>query len=247
MFTVGELAKLTGVTVRTLHHYDEIGLVRASQRTAAGYRLYVERDVLRLQQVLILRALGMSLESIAAALDDPAKQRAEILREQRALVLAQRGRLDAMLLAIDAALDLEGGAIMTEERVQNLFDGFEPAEYAEESEQRWGSTAAYRECARRTKGYTHEDWQRYRAEAEAIDARLVRFMLAGRRVEDADVQAAVEQHRLLIDRWFYPCSAELHKALGAMYVNDPRFSENLDKHGEGYATYLSEAIAVARR
>src|SRR3954462_4391959 len=102
-FTVGDLAKLTGVTVRALHHYDEIGLVRPSQRTAAGYRLYTDADVLRLQQVLLFRELGLPLEEIASAID-ATDSREELLRQHRHVLLAKRARLDAMLAALDAAL-----------------------------------------------------------------------------------------------------------------------------------------------
>ena len=121
-FTVGELAKLTGVTVRTLHHYDEIGLVTPSQRTAAGYRLYGERDVLRLQQVLVHRELGLPLEQIAAVLDAPGFARVDALQAQRAALVQRRGKLDAMLAAVDAALRLEEGkADMKADDVKQLF------------------------------------------------------------------------------------------------------------------------------
>src|ERR1051325_5163091 len=103
-FTVGELSRLTGVTVRALHHYDEIGLVRPSQRTAAGYRLYDEPDVLRLQQVLVLRELGVALDQIAAVID-AATDRAALLRGHRAALAEKRGRLDAMLAAAGTAPD----------------------------------------------------------------------------------------------------------------------------------------------
>src|SRR6478609_8504232 len=99
-YTVGELAKLTGVTVRALHHYDEIGLVRPSQRTSAGHRLYDERDVLRLQQVLLFRELGLPLDEIAAAID-ATESREELLRQHKGVLLAKRARLDAMLAALD--------------------------------------------------------------------------------------------------------------------------------------------------
>src|SRR5690348_15687227 len=104
MFTVGELSKLTGVTVRALHHYDEIGLVRPSARTAAGYRLYDDDDVLRLQQVLLFRELGLPLPEIAAVLDDPEYRRDDVLRRHREVLVAKRTRLDAMVAALDAAI-----------------------------------------------------------------------------------------------------------------------------------------------
>src|SRR5215467_3801754 len=119
-FTVGELSRLTGVTVRALHHYDEIGLVRPSQRTAAGYRLYDEPDVLRLQQVLVLRELGVPLDQIAGVID-AATDRAALLRGHRAALAEKRARLDAMLSAVDAALAvLERGKPMTPEDFKTM-------------------------------------------------------------------------------------------------------------------------------
>src|SRR5580698_9337701 len=106
-FTVGELAKLTGITVRALHHYDELGLVVPSQRSAAGYRLYGDADVLRLHEVLMFRELGLPLAEVAAVLADPEHRRVDTLRKHRDVIAAKRGRLDAMLAAIDAALEIE--------------------------------------------------------------------------------------------------------------------------------------------
>ncbi|HWO20604.1 MAG TPA: MerR family transcriptional regulator [Kofleriaceae bacterium] len=244
-FTVGELAKLTGVTVRALHHYDEIGLVRPSQRTTAGYRLYADADVLRLHQVLLFRELGLPLEEIAAAIDEAGGQE-ELLRRHREVLVTKRARLDAMLAALDARLTaFEKGMTMKPEEVKSLFDGFDPSQYEEEARQRWGHTEAYKESTRRAKQYSKEDWDRYKREAQAIGERIVERMRAGVPPNDAVVQAAVEDHRLLIDRWFYPCSVAMHKNLGAMYVNDPRFTQNLDKLAPGYARYLSDAIAAS--
>jgi DNA-binding transcriptional MerR regulator len=244
-FTVGELARLTGVTVRALHHYDEIGLVRPSQRTAAGYRLYADDDVLRLHQVLLFRELGLPLDEIAAAIGEAGDQ-AELLRRHREVLVTRRARLDAMLAALDARLAaFEKGTQMRPEEVKSLFEGFDPAQYEDEARERWGNTEAYQESARRTKRYTKEDWDRYKAEAQAIGERIVARMRAGAPPSDEAVQAAVEDHRLLIDRWFYPCSVEMHKQLGAMYVTDPRFTANLDRIAPGYARYLSDAIAAS--
>lgn len=244
-FTVGELSRLTGVTVRALHHYDEIGLVRPSQRTPAGYRLYDDHDVVRLQQVLLFRELGVSLDEIAAALDENT-ERAELLRRHRDALVTKRARLDSMLAAVDAALiALEKGTTMSNDDVKQLFDGFDPAEYEDEARERWGETDAYKESMRRTKSYGKDDWARIQAEGSAIYQRIVDRMKAGAPATDADVQAAVEDHRLHIDRWFYPCTKEMHKGLGEMYVADPPFTANLDKVTPGFAQYLRDAIAAS--
>jgi DNA-binding transcriptional MerR regulator len=244
-FTVGDLARLTGVTVRALHHYDEIGLVKPSQRSAAGYRLYGDRDVLRLQQVLVLRELGVPLEEIGAAIDG-AGDRAALLRSHRVALVEKRGRIDAMVAAVDAALRvLEEGLEMQPEDFKQLFDGFDPGEYEEEVRQRWGNTEAYKESTRRTKQYGRAEWEAIKRESDEINTRLRDLMLQGAAPSDPAVQAAVDDHRLHISRWYYPCSKEMHRGLGEMYIADPRFTENLDKVAPGFARYLRDAIAAS--
>ncbi len=245
-FTVGELAKLTGITVRTLHHYDELGLVQPSGRTAAGYRLYEERDVLRLQQVLLYRELGLALEQIAAVIDDPAFERADALRAHRAALLERRGRIDAMVAAVDAALRLEEGKTMETKDVTDMFGGFDHAQYEEEAREKWGESAAYKESARRTKQYGKAEWEQIRRDWEAIYGRLAELMREGAAADDPRCRGVVEAHRAHIERWFYPCSVEMHVQLGEMYVGDPRFTANLEKVAPGFARYLRDAIVAAR-
>lgn len=246
--TVGELSRISGVTVRTLHHYDEIGLVVPSQRTTANYRLYSDDDVLRLQQVLVFRELGMPLDEIAGVLDDATvANRADLLRRHRDALAEKRGKLDAMLAAVDHAIEVleKGTPVMTSEDFEKMFDGFDPAEHEQEAEQRWGTTDAYKESQRRVKQYGPREWQAIKDESAAINARLLELMRAGAAPTDPRVQAAVEEHRLHIWKWFYDCSKDIHRGLGEMYVADPRFTKNIDKAGAGLAKFLSEAIAAS--
>jgi DNA-binding transcriptional MerR regulator len=240
MFTVGELSRLTGVTVRAQHHYDEIGLVVPSGRSDAGYRLYHQDDVRRLQQVLVLRELGVPLEAIAQALEGT---RDEVLRAQRQALVDRRAKLDTMLTAVDAAL--KKGTNMTSDDVQSMFAGFDATAYEGEARQRWGQTEAYAESAHRTKSYGKAEWEQIRAEAEGIYARLAAHLRAGAAVESAAVQLIVAEHRAHLDRWFYTCPKALHKALGEMYVADQRFTVNLDADRPGLARYLRDAIAAS--
>jgi DNA-binding transcriptional MerR regulator len=244
-FTVGELARLTGITVRALHHYDEIGLVVPSQRTASGYRLYDDQDVMRLQQVLLFRELGLPLDEIASAID-AAGTREELLRKHREALVAKRARLDAMLSALDSTLGtLEKGQAMQPDDVKQMFEGFDHAQYEEEAKQRWGNTDAYKESKRRTQKYGKAEWAQIQADWQKIYSDMAALMNAGTPVTDASVQAVVEAHRAHIDRWFYTCSVEMHKGLGAMYVADARFAANLDKIAPNFAQYLSDAIAAS--
>src|SRR5262245_26710606 len=244
-FTVGELARLTGITVRALHHYDEIGLVVPSQRTPAGYRLYDDADVIRLQQVLLFRELGLPLDEIAFAIEQ-AGTREQLLRQHREVLVTKRARIDAMLSALDSALGtLEKGQAMQPDDVKELFGGFDPSQYEEEVKERWGDTDAYKESMRRTKRYGKAEWAQIQADWGKIYGDMAALMKAGTPVSDAAVQTLVEAHRAHIDRWFYPCSKEMHKGLGAMYVADARFAANLDKVAPGFAQYLSDAIAAS--
>ncbi|HEY1547461.1 MAG TPA: MerR family transcriptional regulator [Kofleriaceae bacterium] len=238
-FTVGELAKLTGITVRTLHHYDEIGLVQPSDRSRAGYRLYADDDVLRLQHVLVYKELGLPLDEIAALLDDPAFSRIDALQRHRATLLAKRGQLDRMLASIDASLAIEKGTVMN---VKSLFDGFDHAEHEAEAAQRWGNTGAYKESARRTKQYGKPEWDAIRREGDAVFARFAELMAEHAPATDARVREAVVAHRDHISRWFYPCSVEIQRGLADMFVADARFTQNIDRLAPGLAQYIHDAI-----
>jgi len=238
MFTVGDLSKLTGVTVRALHHYDEIGLVRPSSRSGAGYRLYSDADVRRLHDVLLFRELGIPLEGIAAVIADD-HARADALLEHRAVLIEKRDRLDAMIAAVDR---MTKGIPMQPDDVKSIFDGFDPSKYEEEAEQRWGTTDAFRESKKRTQTYGKAEWEEIKRESDAIYRKLVALMATA--VTDPAVQAAVEEHRAHITRWFYPCSREIHRGLGEMYIADPRFTANLDAYAPGFAQFLRDAFCA---
>ncbi|HET9619770.1 MAG TPA: TipAS antibiotic-recognition domain-containing protein [Kofleriaceae bacterium] len=126
-----------------------------------------------------------------------------------------------------------------------MFDGFDPAAYEAEVRDKWGHTDAYKESARRTQRYGKPEWQEIRHEIDAIHHRLRDLMQQGAAANDPAVQAAVEDHRRHIDRWFYPCSTQMHHGLGEMYVADPRFTANLDKIASGFAQFLRDAIAAS--
>lgn len=244
--TVGEVARLAQVSVRTLHHYDRLGLLRPSARSEAGYRLYARPDLERLQQVLLYRELGLPLEEIAGLMDSPAFDRAEVLERQRAQLAARREQLGAMVDLVDTTLaTLRGERHMTHEELFEAFGDFDPAAHEDEARERWGETAAYAEAQRRTRAYAKDDWLRYRRESDEVNESLAALLEAGAPPDDPRAQEAVERHRLLIDRWFYPCSREMHAALGEMYVADPRFTATFDKVRPGLAQYLRDGAAAA--
>jgi MerR family transcriptional regulator, thiopeptide resistance regulator len=242
-FQVKDVARLAGVSVRTLHHYDAIGLLVPRIRTDAGYRLYTDADLLRLQQILIGRELGLSLEEIGRSLDDPGFDRRIALIDQRERLRERVRQTEAMLRAIDAALAaLDDGQGESAMNWEDLFQGFDPTRYDDEVRRRWGATDAYAECAKRTARYTPDDWRTVRAESEAIFDAAYGALKAGTAPSDAAVMDVAERHRLSIDRWFYPCSHQLHRGLASMYETDDRFRQTIDKQREGLTPFLAEAI-----
>lgn len=240
---VRALAKLSGVSVRTLHHYDAIGLLVPKRRSRAGYRLYDDSDLLRLQQILIQRELGLPLERIKAVLDDPAFDRRAALEEQRRLLSERAEQTQAMLRAVEHALAvIDGRKEVSTMNLKQIFDGFDPARYEVEARERWGQTEAYRVSKQRTQDYTAEDWQRLKEEQTLIYADAFQLMKGGAAPDSPEALAVAERHRASIDRWFYPCSRQMHRGLSDLYENDARFAENIDRHGEGLTPFLIAAI-----
>ncbi|GAB2676722.1 MerR family transcriptional regulator [Thalassiella azotivora] len=241
--TVGRLADLLDVTVRTLHHYDEIGLLRPSARTAAGYRLYTPDDVTRLQHVVVYRRLGFALEEIALLLDDPDADVAAHLRRQRAAVESRLEEMRGLVTAIDRALEAEvSGVNLTTEEQRELFgDGFSD-EYAAEAEQRWGDTDAWRQSRERTARYTKQDWEEIKAESDAISAELAAAMGAGEPPTSERAMDAAERARRQIHDRFYDLTPEFHRNLGDLYVTDPRFTRTYEELAQGLAQYVRDAI-----
>jgi DNA-binding transcriptional MerR regulator len=241
--TVGQVAEQFDVTVRTLHHYDEIGLLVPSERTSAGYRLYDGEDITRLQHVVVYRRLGFALEEIALLLDDPSADVGEHLRRQRDAVMSRLDEMRDLVTAIDQALEKEmSGIKLTKEEQKELFgDGFSE-DYADEAEQRWGETDAWKQSQRRTSQYAKEDWVRMKSEMEAAGVAFVAAMDAGQPATSEEAMDAAEQSRMLIEKWFYDITPEFHRGLGDMYIADPRFTKTYEDIKPGLAQYVRDAI-----
>ncbi|CAM5370057.1 MULTISPECIES: MerR family transcriptional regulator [Streptomyces] len=247
--TVGEVAAVAGVTVRTLHHYDAVGLLSPSGRSRAGHRRYGDRDLDRLQRILFHRALGFPLDEIAALLDDPAADPRAHLRRQHALLTDRIETLRRMADAVAAAMEAaQMGINLTPEEKFEVFEGFDPDRYADEAEQRWGHTEAYRASQRRTAAYTKADWQRLKDEFDALHARVAGLLERGVPAGAPEAMDAAEEHRRYIDSAHYPCDVRTHTGLADMYVADPRFTATYEAVRPGLARYLHDAIhANARR
>ena len=243
LHTVGEVARLARVTVRTLHHYDRIGLLVPSGRSENGYRLYAYDDLERLRQIRLLRELRFSLDAIGRMLDAPAYDRRSALEAQRELLRQRQRRTDDIIRGVDRALralDEETEMDRTE-----IFDGLEEFDhepYQDEVERRWGHSDAYRESMRRIRGYGRGDWTRITEEGEAVVAGLAALMADGAQAASRAAMDLAEEHRRHIDRWFYPCSHGMHRSLADTYTADPRFKAYFEKRREGLAVFVQDAI-----
>jgi DNA-binding transcriptional MerR regulator len=247
---VGEVAALAGVTVRTLHHYDRIGLLAPSERTAAGYRRYTPADLDRLHQVLVYRELGFPLEEVATLLDDPDADPAAHLRRQHRLLRDRLERTQAMVAAVEKEMEARqmGISLTPEERFEVFGDGFSE-EYAAEAEERWGDTEAWAQSQRRTAAYTKEDWVRIKEEGDDVERRFAEALEAGVPADSERAMDMAEEHRQHITRWFYDCPPGMHAGIGRMYVEDERFTAHYEQRAPGLAQYVSTAVQAnaARR
>ncbi|WP_217569201.1 MerR family transcriptional regulator [Streptomyces sp. GbtcB7] len=244
-YSVGQVAGFAGVTVRTLHHYDEIGLLVPSERNHAGHRRYSDADLDRLQQILFYRELGFPLDEVAALLDDPEADPRAHLRHRHELLTARIEKLQKMAAAVEHAMEARTmGINLTPEEKFEVFGDKDPEEHAEEAERRWGGTAEYAESQRRAARYTKDDWQRIQAEVASWGERYDALMEAGEPATGERAMDMAEEHRQHIGKWFYDCSYELHGCLGVMYVSDERFKAYYDSMRPGLAEHLRDAITA---
>lgn len=240
--TVGEVAERFGITVRTLHHYDAIGLLNPSRRAASGYRVYTSADLTRLSQIIVYRRLELSLDEIASLLDE-GDEISHLVR-QRERVMARLDELKDLVEAIDQALEKAmTNTPMTDDDMRELFgDSFD--DYQAEAAQKWGDTEEWKESQRRAKSYGRDDWVKIKDEGEAVEKALAHAFRAGLAPDSEAAMNAAEQHRLHVNRWFYDCPPAFHRKLGDMYVSDPNYVATYDESFglPGLAAYCRDAI-----
>jgi DNA-binding transcriptional MerR regulator len=228
--------------VRTLHHYDRIGLLSPSGRTSAGYRRYSPADLDRLHQVLLYRELGFPLEEVAKLLSGDADP-AEHLRRQHRLLRDRLERTTAMVAAVEKEMEARSmGIPLTPEERFEVFGEHDPERYEAEVQDRWGDTDAYAQSKRRTAAHTKEDWLRITTEGEDLMGRMAAALRAGVAPDSAPAMDLAEEHRQQITTTFYDCPPELHAALGRMYVEDERFTATYEQVAPGLAQWVSTAV-----
>ena len=229
---IKEFAQQIGVSVRTLHYYDEIGLLKPSEVDAQnGYRFYDENAFERMQEILFYRELDFSLKTIAEILSSPDYDKQQALSRQRKLLLAKKERLEQLIDALDSMEKGEGFM-----QPNNEYEDMKN-KYAEEVKQRWGNTDAYKESQQR-----NTDFSQAAALLDAVFEEFAELNRSGISPDDEAAKVQVEKLQRCITDNFYTCTNEILAGLGQMYVADERFKNNIDKHGEGTAEYVSQCI-----
>lgn len=237
---VSEVAKLTGVTVRTLHYYDEIGLLKPSKVTEAGYRLYSNADLEILQQILFFRELDFSLSDIREIMLNPTYSRETALQNHRELLLQKRKHIDGLISLVDKTL--KGDNDMSFKQFDTTEIKNARKEYAAEAKQRWGKSDAYTEYEEKVSAYDDPQWKLLNGEGSYI----LREFGENRHLDPAskEAQALVKKWQEFITANFYNCTKAILSCLGEMYISDDRFTQNIDRYGQGTALFMATAIEI---
>lgn len=239
---------MSGVTTRTLRHYDDIGLLKPAFIASNSYRQYEEPELLRLQQILVLRALGVGLADIALAIDSEPDPVAA-LRRHHARLVAEGDRIARLVETVARTIAQltqsdQGGSNMATTRInrpENLFEGFDPAEYEAEAAERWPEQ--FEQSKQAAAGFTPEQMEAEQREMTARMIRMAELMVAGVPADDALTQDQVDWHYRSVARFWTP-DADAFIHLGRMYVDDPRFRANYEQIAAGLAEYQRDAMAA---
>lgn len=238
MMTVNEVSKLTGVSIRALQYYDKIGLLKPTEYTESGYRLYDDTALEMLQQILLFRELEFPLKEIKEILSDPNFDRNKALEQQITLLIMKKEHLEN-LISFARGIQFEGVKTMD----FSVFDTQKIDEYAKQAKEQWGKTAEYKEFEQKAAGRSKEEERTVMEEFMQIFADFGKMKDAA--PESADVQNHVKKLQDYITEHFYKCSNDILSSLGQMYAGGGEFTNNIDRvGGEGTAKFTAEAIRI---
>jgi MerR family transcriptional regulator, thiopeptide resistance regulator len=237
-WSTAEVARMAGISSRTLRHYDHVGLLAPASTGTGGLRWYGRNELLRLQHVRLLRELGLGLDDVADVLDG-ATDEVDALRRHRERLLSEADRLLRLADTVEKTIKERTGG--TTVAAEELFDGFRHDPYAAEARERWGEQAV--EAQRRAASWDEATATRVRDEGEAIHQELAEALRAGSAPDDPAVQAVVARHHAWVSHFWTP-DAAAYAGLGRLYVDDERFTATIDAHEPGLAAYLCAAIAT---
>ncbi|HEX2979179.1 MAG TPA: MerR family transcriptional regulator [Anaerolineaceae bacterium] len=238
-YTVKQLGKLAGVTPRTLHYYDEIGLLQPANHGDNGYRYYGEEAVLRLQQILLYREMDFSLEQIRTILDRPDFDLLEALQEHRKALLGKVNRLTSLIETVDKTMKhIRGEIEMQDHDYYHGFDEEQQKEYAREAERRWGDSAA--QSQKRWNRMSREQKNTFLGRMHEVSDNLARSMDHG--PESPEAQEGIDRWYRLVNEECFTCSLEVFENLGHMYTADPAFTATYENIRPGMAAFMEAAM-----
>ncbi|MFG2487948.1 MerR family transcriptional regulator [Streptomyces virginiae] len=223
-YTVGQVAAVAGVTVRTLHHYDKAGLLAPSDRSPAGYRRYTDADLARLQQILFYRELGFPLDEIAQILTDPQANALDHLRARQRQLTQEISRLQRLTEVAERAIEVQQtGVVLTpEERFEVFGEITFDLSYAVDAQRKWGDSKGHQEAMARAGAHSKEDWRRLMAEAATWRRDLLSAFDDGEPADGERAMDIAETHRLHLTSWFVPCPPAMHRRIANDITADPR-------------------------
>lgn len=240
-YTVKQLACLSGVSVRTLHYYDEVGLLKPGRVEKNGYRQYGESELVKLQQILFFKELDFSLEDINKIMTSPGFDVSIALADQKQLLQMKRKRLDGLIKSIDKTMNtMNNNKKIQDDEMYDAFKDEDVKQYQDEVKQRWGNTDAYKQSQARVSKMTKKEMEKLKEDGKKHTQALADSMDKG--PKHPDVQALIAKSHEGVN-FFYDCSLEMFRNLGEMYVPDPRFTAYYEKFRPGLAVFVRDAIA----
>ena len=233
---------MANTSVRTLHHYDNIGLLASARNAKNKYRMYEETDLLKLQQILFFRELDFKLEEIKAILQNPNFNIADALKDHKQMILLRRKRLDALLVTIDKTINkITKKKYMKDEELYDSFTKEEMEKLADEAKERWGNTPEYKESEKKMRSMTKEQMDVIKKEGDDISRKAAALM--GKDVQSSEVQAVIAMHYKHLSNFYTP-TPEMYRGLAEMYVGDTRFTEHFESYAKGLAQFMHDAMIV---
>ncbi|MGN1131187.1 MAG: MerR family transcriptional regulator [Ruminococcus sp.] len=237
---IREFAKLTGVSVRTLHYYDEIGLLKPySVDRQNGYRFYDDYSLVQMQEILFYRELDFPLKEIRMILSSPDYDKQNALKEQKQLLTLKKERLERLISSLDGAM--KGETVNMKAFDNSEFEAMRE-EYAKEAMEKWGDTDPYKESAEKTADYSSDKWKQLNSAMNEIIAEFADCKRKGFAPDSREAQELTKKWQNFITENYYTCTKEILLGLGKMYIADQRFLKNMDRHGDGTAQFISDAI-----
>lgn len=238
-YTVSEIAKLTGVSVRTLHYYDEIGLLKPGEVILdTGYRYYTQSEIEQLQQILFFRELDFPLKEIKTIMTASNYNKQQALKNQKELLVLKKNRLENLIMLLDSNLKGDKEMSFKEFDMTEIEEAKE--RYAKEVKEKWGDTNAYKEYNEKQSNFSKSDYSNMMKKSDMILSSFAKHV--GKKPECKEVQKLVEEWKNFISEYYYTCTKEILAGLGEMYVSDERFTKNMDKFSVGTAKLVSDGI-----